>query len=202
MALIKLIGFHEPGDEWAQIEDAIGEINTKDMMDYFELSTEESGFVLTESIGVDEEGEEWDAPTTDSEKIRRVKELIEIARNIPEELQAWAKQIKIYPEQIKKNKNIKIAIEKVNAVLSNKESRILNFNFTTVLEELYGVEEERICYIHGNNKEKNEKIYFGHGKERIDLRKINTLRKALPLMEQYYDEEGNLCVRLFFWRDR
>ena len=108
-------------------------------------------------------------------------------------MQAWAKQIEVCPEKIREN--IKIDMDKVRESVNDKDSRILNFNFTTVLEKLYGVDKERICYIHGNNTENSDKIYFGHGENPPVFKgRMNTLYEVLPLLEQYYNEEGALCI--------
>lgn len=44
--------------------------------------------------------------------------------------------------------------------LVNVQDRFLTFNYTETLEEVYGIKEDKICYIHGKQ---NEEIFFGHG---------------------------------------
>lgn len=44
--------------------------------------------------------------------------------------------------------------------LINQCSLFLSFNYTQTLEKIYSVNNDNICYIHGNQ---NEEIHFGHG---------------------------------------
>lgn len=54
-----------------------------------------------------------------------------------------------------------------------QDSRFLNFNYTEFVEELYGVREENICYIHGCRRKKKgcpkEKLILGHMPGASDL---------------------------------
>lgn len=45
-------------------------------------------------------------------------------------------------------------------MLLSDNDKFLTFNYTETLEEVYGVNEENICHIHGKQ---NEQIFFGHG---------------------------------------
>jgi hypothetical protein len=44
-----------------------------------------------------------------------------------------------------------------------KNSIFLNFNYTDTIEKYYGIKTERILYLHGKAKNKNDKIILGHG---------------------------------------
>ncbi|WHX59890.1 bacteriophage abortive infection AbiH family protein [Peribacillus frigoritolerans] len=44
--------------------------------------------------------------------------------------------------------------------LVNDQGCFLTFNYTETLEEVYGIQEDSICHIHGKQ---NEEIFFGHG---------------------------------------
>lgn len=44
--------------------------------------------------------------------------------------------------------------------LLNVQDRFLTFNYTETLEEVFGIEEDNICHIHGKQY---EEIFFGHG---------------------------------------
>ncbi|MDP9726543.1 hypothetical protein J2W44_005655 [Priestia aryabhattai] len=48
--------------------------------------------------------------------------------------------------------------------LIGEEDYFLTFNYTDTLQEVYGVAEDCICYIHGRQ---HCKIYFGHGNEEL-----------------------------------
>jgi uncharacterized protein (DUF3820 family) len=43
------------------------------------------------------------------------------------------------------------------------DALFLNFNYTTTLETLYGIDESKIFYIHGNLKKSWDNIILGHG---------------------------------------
>ncbi|MFB5934557.1 AbiH family protein [Peribacillus frigoritolerans] len=44
--------------------------------------------------------------------------------------------------------------------LVNDQDLFFTFNYTDTLEEVYGIQEDNICHIHGKQ---NEEIFFGHG---------------------------------------
>ncbi len=52
-----------------------------------------------------------------------------------------------------------------------RNDKVLSFNYTEFIEELYKVSETNICYIHGCRKNKKEKLILGH-KSDIDYGKI------------------------------
>lgn len=54
-------------------------------------------------------------------------------------------------------------------IIDVENDLFLNFNYTSVLEELYNV--KNICYIHGMQ---NSEIIFGHGEEKEDFENIYT----------------------------
>lgn len=58
--------------------------------------------------------------------------------------------------------------------LINNSSLFLSFNYTQTVEEVYSVDNNHICYIHGN---RYGKIYFGHGNkiDNSDSYMINNL---------------------------
>ncbi len=57
-----------------------------------------------------------------------------------------------------------ISYRPLNGIIRN--SKTLNFNYTEFIEELYGVDKENVCYIHGcRRKEKyrpKDKLILGH----------------------------------------
>ncbi|MDY5635880.1 MAG: AbiH family protein [Streptococcus orisratti] len=79
------------------------------------------------------------------------------------------------------------------AILRNKDSLFLTFNYTMVLEEVYQLSEEKICHIHGSIADKQ--FIYGHGYRLLpdeepefycDLtHSMNKLQNALkkPVME-------------------
>ena len=52
---------------------------------------------------------------------------------------------------------------KVFCNIVNPCARYINFNYTEFLETLYGINKKNILYIHGNRRNKKEKLIIGHG---------------------------------------
>lgn len=55
--------------------------------------------------------------------------------------------------------------ENIFKVLS-KGDGFLNFNYTETLEMVYGISDDKVCHIHGQVGDTQEKIFFGHGDEK------------------------------------
>ena len=64
-------------------------------------------------------------------------------------------------------------------ILQTDNSLFLNFNYTTTLETLYGVNSDKILHIHGCVNV-NEDFVIGHGKTLDDLHKENSDVKPSP----------------------
>ncbi|MBG9367011.1 AbiH family protein [Streptococcus sp. NLN64] len=71
-------------------------------------------------------------------------------------------------------------VEKIKkkAIVSNQDSYYLTFNYTTILEDLYDIQQENIYHIHG---EIGDEIIFGH--------KGNDTEYDNPLDISYYTDE-------------
>lgn len=81
--------------------------------------------------------------------------LITPVTSIQKYFQEWINQIEINSE----NKNSKFED------LIEENDQFLTFNYTSTLEEVYDVDDDNICYIHGRQ---GEEIHFGHGSDRDD----------------------------------
>lgn len=77
-----------------------------------------------------------------------------ITNDLPRRFRMWVESLKVTD----------MSYRPLSKVICN--SKTLNFNYTEFIEELYGVEKENICYIHGcRRKEKyhpKEKLILGH----------------------------------------
>jgi hypothetical protein len=77
-----------------------------------------------------------------------------ITHDLPRRFRMWVETLKV-PD---------MTYRPLNGVIRN--SKTLNFNYTEFLEDLYGVEKENVCYIHGcRRKEKyhpKDKLIIGH----------------------------------------
>ena len=77
--------------------------------------------------------------------------------------------------------------EEKRLTLSIKDAVFLNFNYTTTLEEMYGVDYRNILHIHGC-KDTDEEFILGHGKSLEELEEAN---KEVPntIPDDLTDEE-------------
>ena len=44
----------------------------------------------------------------------------------------------------------------------DKDALFLNFNYTTFLEDEYGISTGQLCYIHGNRRDRFGQLVLGH----------------------------------------
>lgn len=68
----------------------------------------------------------------------------------------------------------------------DENAKFLNFNYTDTLEEIYGIEHDRIVYIHNNANAQFGELIFGHGQEAEDV-----------VAEDELDENGDSNRTLF-----
>lgn len=171
--IVNVISKHEEGCRWSAVEESLGKIEIKDIEDIDKRYSENSSkFTLIETVGIGEDGEEIEQPTSNKELIKVVEEFKERVGMIPKEFQNWIKTIKI-------NVDGKPNIQKL---FEADDYLVLNFNYVNELEEIYHVNADDICYIHGTQN--TETFYFGHG-EKISSK---------HLFEGYNDEDGNLVL--------
>ena len=81
----------------------------------------------------------------------------------------------------------------------------ISFNYTDTLERVYGVEENRIVYIHGKASRGDELIY-GHGKSQFELeydvmKKYNLHRSDdFFIAGSFGDSESELTSHVSYWQ--
>jgi len=77
-----------------------------------------------------------------------------ITQDLPRRFRMWVESLKV-PD---------LSFRPLIDVISN--SKTLNFNYTEFIEDLYGVDKENICYIHGCRRkvkyQQKEKLILGH----------------------------------------
>lgn len=86
----------------------------------------------------------------------------------------WIKQVNI--SSCKKT-------DKFNSGLKN---RYFSFNYTLVLENLYGINSNEICHIHGSVDENNFPPVIGHG----NLEKISYYKEKIEEAQSIFDEKS------------
>ncbi|WP_312072057.1 AbiH family protein [Anaerotignum propionicum] len=133
---------------WTEFEERLGIVDETVIIDSYDSD-------------LDLEIEDYDIPMEDDK----------IAEEIRKSFIAWVSStldVKENYKVIKKNKKILINKEYYKLGFSNSD-RYLVFNYTHVLQNIYGIQPKNIYYVHGEcTNYENDKLIFGHGnKERI-----------------------------------
>lgn len=71
----------------------------------------------------------------------------------------------------------------LNKVQFDKDDYFIVFNYTHTLEKIYGINEEKIYYIHGECFDKDSELIFGHG----DDKRISDIERIISKHEDEYD---------------
>ena len=82
----------------------------------------------------------------------------EILESLPRRLRMWVETLK--PDYSKRS---------LLKDIIKQESLFINFNYTEFLETLYYISKSNILYIHGDRRNKKEKLIFGHGYSQEEL---------------------------------
>lgn len=123
-------------DDWSNIETAMSKFDFTETLDDYCFSD-------------DENVDEWEiAAFNEANASNIVIPVIEI-QNL---FSKWVKEIKIENAICKKD----------YSELISKDDFFFTFNYTNTLEEIYKINADKICHIHG---EQGREIYFGHGSQ-------------------------------------
>lgn len=81
----------------------------------------------------------------------------------------------------------------------------ISFNYTDTLERVYGIEENKIVYIHGKAS-RGDKLIYGHGKSQFEL-EFDVMKKYnLHRSDDFFtagsfgDSESELTSRVSYWQ--
>lgn len=116
-----------------------------------------------------------------------------IRKKISERFTEWIKGIEV--------KTVKQIIDLPDASL------YISFNYTDTLERVYGIDTERILYIHGKAL-RDDKLIFGHGKNHFLLESDVMLKYGLHRSEDFLtagsfgDAEYELSQHISYWEKR
>lgn len=78
-------------------------------------------------------------------------------------------------------------------ICKNDDDLFLSFNYTSLLEEIYEIQEEQILHIHGSVSETYEDLIIGHGNSDI----INNYREQARSAKNQFDEkQSSICNAL------
>jgi len=96
--------------------------------------------------------------------------------------------IKLLAQYLKKwieTININEIKPKTKFIQKDYNALYITFNYTTVLENIYKINEKEIIHIHGSVREQDDEPILGHGNEV----RINKIRKELAESEKIFDEK-------------
>lgn len=117
--------------------------------------------------------------------------LDDIRKKLSTRFTEWVKNID--DEDVKKTVDLPMA------------SLYISFNYTNILEQVYGIDENRIVYIHGKAS-RGDELIFGHGKNQFVLEKDVMQRYGLYRSSDFYkagtygDSEYELTHHLSYWQ--
>lgn len=94
-------------------------------------------------------------------------------------LKQWVRTIRI--------RDVKPRTSLINKV---EDAIYITFNYTAVLEHVYGINDERVVHIHGSLREYEDNPILGHG----NIERIEKINAKLEAAERIYDEkEISIC---------
>lgn len=76
------------------------------------------------------------------------------------------------------------------SLINNNDSLYITFNYTAVLERVYGIDEDKVIHIHGSLRQRDGDPVLGHGnKDRIEAIR----QKRYKAEEVFYEKEISIC---------
>jgi hypothetical protein len=94
-------------------------------------------------------------------------------------LKQWVRTIRIRGVQ-----------QETDAIKNSDDAIYITFNYTAVLETVYGIDEKKIIHIHGSLRQRDVEPVLGHGNTEI----LNDIQERLQEAENKYDEkEMSIC---------
>lgn len=131
-------------DLWADFEDALAHINKDAMFGVVDMWLDDF-----DAYNPDAQAADFFAAIDTATEPSQT-----ITQDLPRRFRMWIESLKV-PD---------LNFRPLSGVITN--SKTLNFNYTEFIEGLYGVEKDKVCYIHGcRRKEKyhpKEKLILGH----------------------------------------
>lgn len=137
--------FWTPEDIWADFENGLAHFNAKMMANRFMVDNwlDDTGFFR----------EEESAANFQMAAEFAVNPIAAVVDELPKRLRSWVEKLSVRTD----DRPLKTLI---------RNGKVLNFNYTEFIEDLYGIPMSSICYIHGcRRKTKNhpkEKLILGH----------------------------------------
>lgn len=176
------------GDLWSNLEYSLGKLNYS---------------MFLNSDVLDMNLENFDAYNPDAQAadfFGAIEMTISPAFIIPQELEIrfkrWVKKLKVESE------------DRPFSILHG-DYKVLSFNYTEFIEELYGASSENICYIHGcrknRKKGKQEKLILGHTpgmeEEQWDKVKLKSIKSKKLHKRNIFEAAIETSINETLWYD-
>ncbi len=102
----------------------------------------------------------------------------------------YMEQLAKYLKQWVRTIRIKGIQQKTDFINKVDDAIYITFNYTAVLETVYGIDEKKIIHIHGSLRQRDSEPVLGHG----NADKIDKIQEKLQDAEREYDEkEMSIC---------
>ncbi|PGO78147.1 hypothetical protein CN980_09920 [Bacillus cereus] len=86
--------------------------------------------------------------------------------------------------------------EKFEKLIDIENDYFLTFNYTCVLEDVYGVDYDNICHIHGAEYNCDSEILFGHGDRRNDFKSKHIVAtESLQKIHRILEKDTNKALK-------
>lgn len=102
----------------------------------------------------------------------------------------YIEQLAKYLKQWVRTIRIKGVQQKTDFINNADDAIYITFNYTAVLETVYGIDEKKIIHIHGSLRQRDDEPVLGHG----NIDRMNKIQERLQEAENEYDEkEMSIC---------
>jgi hypothetical protein len=102
----------------------------------------------------------------------------------------YIEQLAKYLKQWVRTIRIKGIQQKTDFINKAEDVFYITFNYTAVLETVYGIGENKIIHIHGSLRQRDDEPVLGHG----NIDRIDKIQEKLQEAERVYDEkEMSIC---------
>lgn len=128
---------------WADFEDSLAHMDDEGMLETIPDMMDIMGVL-------DEDDDDFSAADFFVAAEWSVNPLQVIRNELPKQFRRWINSLK--PSSTATPLNSLICVE----------ARYINFNYTEFLESIYGVKKEKILYIHGDRRDKQQELVLGH----------------------------------------
>ena len=177
-----------PGDLWYNLEDSLGRLNYSMFLNQNVLD------MWLDNLGA------YDPDAQAADFFAAVETAIAPTFNIPRELnQRFRKWVK----------TLKVESDRRPFSFLHGDFRVLSFNYTEFIENLYGAKHENVCYIHGCRKHcgkgRPDELILGHvpgmEEEQWDKVELKPIKFPDPYKRYIFESAMETALREAAWYD-